>query len=746
MIATHGASDRKPKMDPQVLVPEFKTQFVLRAAYRWRVLGLLAGLLMAAASIWSVQFWFTPVYEAVVLFRINANAPYLVVDSRLESEQLVSNEIELLQSGLVLTSLLEDPEMIELLTPADGWAASGVEEENGAGPIKTLQKGTLIQKIGTSDLVKLSYSAADPDQAATIANAIADAYLELRGQHGTQRTNRVVELLTEEKSSREKAVLALREEVRELAAAQAVDNPLAFLAGLSGGRAAHSAGGLGTLQQRIVHEEVEQAILGARIMAFQEWEKTDRVRVRQMAVDEAIAQNPDVQELTARIATSRLALEDYKQVTDDLNLTPYYRQLNSKVVNDEARLKQLRKTLDPKITAQLAQGEADLRQDELSHLQNEMMTHRVTQSILEERFASQMAAKKPELTGEEVESTGDALDLEFKMNELAKATEALNLIESRSLVLRTESRAPQQVEVMRRATAPVEPLRALPIKEMTVAGLLCFLLPFALAAGWEWRVRRVSNADHLESYSQMSVVGEIAKARMRRRHLLRAKRGDASRRVTLFEESVDALRTSLILGDEEHTVQVIAIASASTGEGKTSLATQLAVSIAEATGELTLLVDGDMRFPDLHRMSGVPLEPGLSRVLSHECSLKEAVTDSECANLQLLPAGKLFRSPHTLVGNGGLSQLLAEARDCYRHVIIDTPPVLAAAEAMVLARAADITLVCARQDVSRLSLVRKVHDRLTAAQVNLAGVVLNGVPAKSYTASNGYYGYQIRRS
>ena len=265
-----------------------------------------------------------------------------------------------------------------------------------------------------------------------------------------------------------------------------------------------------------------------------------------------------------------------------------------------------------------------------------------------------------------------------------------------------------------------------------------------MAVAWEWRVRRVSDAEQLEQHSNLNVVGEVARVRGRARNALRTKRGRTTRSATLFEESVDALRTSLILGEVDEGIQIFAITSASSGEGKTSVAAQLAVSVAQSTGEMTLLIDGDMRSPDVHRLSSGALEPGLSNVLSDDCQLTDAVQTSHCETLHLLSAGKLFKSPHTLLGNKRLEALLEESRRRYRYIIIDTPPVLAASEAMVLAKHADITLLCARQDVSRIRQVKKVHERLIAAQVRPAGIILNDVPPAAYTSSHGHYGYRLQ--
>ena len=188
-------------------------------------------------------------------------------------------------------------------------------------------------------------------------------------------------------------------------------------------------------------------------------------------------------------------------------------------------------------------------------------------------------------------------------------------------------------------------------------------------------------------------------------------------------------------------MKVLAVTSSTNREGKTSVAVQLAVSIARASGQPTLLIDGDMRSPDIHNVLQVPLQPGLGDVLAGQCSLKDAIVSDSNEGVHLLPAGKLHASPHKLLGNGVLGPLFEEVRGLYRYIVVDTPPVLAAGEALVLARAADASLLCAMRDVSRVDQIKKTHERLLAAGARPVGIVLNGIPAKRYTYRYGSYAY-----
>jgi capsular exopolysaccharide synthesis family protein len=251
----------------------------------------------------------------------------------------------------------------------------------------------------------------------------------------------------------------------------------------------------------------------------------------------------------------------------------------------------------------------------------------------------------------------------------------------------------------------------------------------------------VADAQQLTSNSDLTLVGEIASLPER----LEDVRNSRSRRLQdslrLFEESIDNLRTSLVLTESLKDLQVLAVTSAVSGEGKTSVATQLAISLARATGKRTLLIDGDIRKPDVHSMFDVGVTPGLAEVLEGKNDLDAAVVPSGHEGVDILPGGRRCKNPHELFGNGELKALVSAAREAYRFIVIDTPPVLSASESLVLSKMSDVALICVRRGHSRIDQVRSVHERLLRAGVRSAGATLVGVPVRDYAYRYGSYGY-----
>jgi capsular exopolysaccharide synthesis family protein len=270
------------------------------------------------------------------------------------------------------------------------------------------------------------------------------------------------------------------------------------------------------------------------------------------------------------------------------------------------------------------------------------------------------------------------------------------------------------------------------------------LLPFGLAVGIEVLFGRVANRKQLESASRVSVVGEITSLP---RRLKGQVSGDAPRRdVQLFEESINGLRTYLTLIEASRGRRVLAVTSSISREGKTSLAAQLAMSVANSTGKPTLLIDGDMRSPDIHRIFDVEVGPGLAEVLTGRVPLEEAIETEVSSRLHLLTAGRLSASPHQLTGGGEFAATIERLREMYENIIIDTPPILSASEALIMAGAADATIVCVRRDYSRVDQVSESVQRLVASGVKVAGAVLNGVPTQHYAYRYGSYYYTRQRT
>ena len=213
--------------------------------------------------------------------------------------------------------------------------------------------------------------------------------------------------------------------------------------------------------------------------------------------------------------------------------------------------------------------------------------------------------------------------------------------------------------------------------------------------------------------------------------------------LTNYEEAIRTLRNSILLTDFDRRLRSVLMTSASPSEGKSTVAAHLAATHA-GQGRRTLLIDGDLRRPSVHRLFQAPNSVGLSNVLLEQISWRDALIRlDEPKGLDLLPAGPSTRRASDLIG-AGLAEVIEEATREYDLVVLDAPPLLGFAEPLQMATAVDGVIVVARAgDTSRKAL-SSVVTTLARLRANLVGVVLNEVHRE--VSSGYYYSYYNRYS
>src|SRR5262249_42491525 len=148
----------------------------------------------------------------------------------------------------------------------------------------------------------------------------------------------------------------------------------------------------------------------------------------------------------------------------------------------------------------------------------------------------------------------------------------------------------------------------------------------------------------------------------------------------LLNEAVDVTRTMLVHAAQADGLQIVMVTSALEGEGKTSLASHLAASLARS-GRKTLLIDGDLRKPAAHRPFALPLEPGLCELLRGEVHPGDAIQPTRLSRLWLVPAGAWDSHATQALSQGNLQGIFAQARGQFDFIVIDSSPVLPLADA-----------------------------------------------------------------
>jgi polysaccharide biosynthesis transport protein len=206
-------------------------------------------------------------------------------------------------------------------------------------------------------------------------------------------------------------------------------------------------------------------------------------------------------------------------------------------------------------------------------------------------------------------------------------------------------------------------------------------------------------------------------------------------------ESYRALRTSLLLSNLGAPPKVIMVTSARPQEGKTTTSINTAIVLAQK-GVRVLLVDADLRRPSVHKTLGMGPRSGLSNVLTGSATLQQTVSASPVLpNLFILPAGTPPPNPAELLASSNMRDLLAELREQYDHIVIDTPPTLSVTDAVVLSPRADATILVIRSGQTTKQALRRARDILMQVNAHVAGVLLNAV---DLTSPDYYYYYEYQ--
>ena len=205
---------------------------------------------------------------------------------------------------------------------------------------------------------------------------------------------------------------------------------------------------------------------------------------------------------------------------------------------------------------------------------------------------------------------------------------------------------------------------------------------------------------------------------------------------SLATEAYQNLRTALLFARRGDSGHVVLVTGTTPGEGKTTTLLNLGKLLAVA-GDTVVVVDGDLRRACLHTRLGQPREPGLTDVFVHGAELGAVVRPTALPRLALLAAGPLPPNPPALLARPELGDVLDQLRRQYRWVLVDSPPIAAVTDALLLARHADSTLLVVQHNKVDRVLAKRAVAALRKVAPSLLGAVLNAIDVEA----SGYYGY-----
>lgn len=289
-----------------------------------------------------------------------------------------------------------------------------------------------------------------------------------------------------------------------------------------------------------------------------------------------------------------------------------------------------------------------------------------------------------------------------------------------------------QVEQATPATIPVQPN---PIRNTILGAIIGLILAGSLAFLIEYLDDTLKTPTDIANVLGLSVVGYVSNEGGMEK--VEGQPFVAANPRSPTAESFRTLRTNLEFASVDKPLKTILVTSPGPGEGKTTVATNLAAAMAQANKRVILL-EGDLRRPRVHRAMGMPNQAGLSEVFRGQLDIRDVARYSKVKDLAVITSGSLPPNPAELLGSTRMKQILTRLQESASVVIIDSPPFVVA-DSTVLAAKVDGVLLVIQPGKTHADAARAMIDQLDRAGARVIGVVLNRVPRKSRSYYGGYY-------
>jgi polysaccharide biosynthesis transport protein len=703
----------------------FDALALARALRRRWMLAVIAGVLLAAVTATAVWCLIPPSqYVSRTTMMITTYLPKIIFDTaeaRADFLTYQRTQMALLKSEYILSAALRDPKVAAL--------PSLREKEDR---VEWLVKALKIEFANSSEILDISLSGDRPADLVTLLNAVTDTYMRLvvEEEHKTRLTR--LDSLRKLWNKYQDELRAKRKSLRDLATA-AGSTDRATLA----------------MKQQLALENVsvaQQALMGLRpeILKAESDLKFQQTKEKEGAQDASqVARGFPA----AAPAPRRGAMDD----PEARSLNEQIAKLSRQLANNQ-RL--ARSGADPAITkvrvelntARRALADRLARLEEVpaggggpggSPADSPVAIARERLQVL--RLYEEALKKDVEKFQEQSQSANlNTLDLQTEQDQIGLADATAKKIGSEVEAMDVELQAPPRIKLIDRAKVPSSKDETKRYKMTGAAGLGAFAVGLLGVSFWEFRTRRIGSVDEVVRELRLRLVGTlpIHPYRPGRRRpgsrTARAKDEELSRRCLI--ESIDATRTMLIHASRADSIRVVMVTSALKGEGKTTLASHLATSLARA-GRKTLLIDCDFRRPAIHRLYGEATEPGLSEVLRGEAQAARVIRRSASKDLDVITAGRWDPLALQVLARDGARPIFERLRKNYDFLVIDTAPVLQVTDTLLLSQQVDAVIFSILRDVSCVPPVKAAYERLESLNVRMLGAVVNG------TQLDGYYSY-----
>lgn len=703
-----------PSPASELLYGGFNQKWLVNCLRRRWLMATLLGLLFAGLTGLALWYLFpaSSRTSAYLMMNFGDTGAYADEGQRLTAKQIEQeqySQLTLIKSGTVLGHAMSKDGIREL--PA--------VLANQPDPVQWMFDELKVSFPNDGNVMEVAYDGEeDPEDMVKVINAIVESYYEeVVIKTRLERLNLVDDLQKVEKELNQKLAKkmdTLRDKISRAEGAQSETAEIETKTLLDNIHFLKAE--LAKVKKELLNNEVMKEV------AIRQANSPTRIEI---AVAEALEDDPMIQ--------------NYRQQLFEIDTMIMQQQSISKRAGSPQilRLQQSKAQVESMLQQYRAKAERDLR-EQIANLPNDDLRTVIAQwKIVKEKLEAQQTQYEEELAESEEALLGlgardPAIDLlQAQIENDQEVVRDLEIKLQQMMIDRSardasglESSRHEKVQKLQMAMSS-ENINELERASIAgIGGLAAFALTCYGVALVEFRKRRLNGPGDIDEGLGIRVLG-VLPATSARKSIAGGSLVSAQ-----VAEAIDSVRATLMHASTKVRRQVVLITSAETMEGATTVAANLALSLARA-GRRTLLIDGDLRAPSLHSLFGLNLDGGFCEVLRSEVDVTDAVQTTQTENLWLMTAGLCDHAAVQNLATEQLEPIIEQLRTQFDFIIIDGPPVLKISDSLSLGQRVDGAILTVLRDHSEVRKINKAAEMLDALGVRLIGSVVNAVPVRA---------------
>lgn len=664
--------------------------------------------IILASAIMTLVFAFiyilkaTPIYRSTSRLYVEQTGPRIISEYEGVMSQTTNylyTQAELIKSTPIISYMINTSEISQFRT--------FINVDNLLAYIK---KNLNVDIGKKDDIVVVSFDSPYPGEAAQVVNAVVDSYIQYHSSRKRDTVSEVLKILQKEKVKRDEELTGKLAKIVDFTRENGV---VSF----------NNEGGNITFERL---SKLSNSLTETQLAALNA--KADFEAVKKMADEPAKIK----QFATASdYAGVRVSINDREtQLRSDLRAAEVeLKNARYLCTEDHPSIKAIHAKID-RIKQELDEQAKEFADAYMEVMQLRFVAIKEREDELQKSFDSQLLAAR--------EFGTKAAEYSMIQSELRRAERICEILDDRIKELNvTEDTGALNISVLEVARPADRPSKPQKTKVMGMALVLGLALGSGLSLLRESLDYRLRSSEEISAVLGVPVLGVLPSMSKKQSLVERGQKVHLEPK-SVVAEACRTIRTAVYFGIPDVQAKTILVTSPEAGDGKTTVASNLAIAIAQA-GQKTLLLDCDFRKPMQHRIFDIDNEKGLSSLLAETYIENGAIRPGPVVGLDLLPRGPEVPNPAEMLSSKTFAEMLKNLSKQYDRIIIDSPPVGLVADAQILAAICDTTLLVLRAEKSTRKHSQQARDSLLSVGGHLLGTVVNNVSRKH--GRYGYYGY-----